>query len=89
MDQDYGASIISISDEDGQEYELEVLTTVIYHDTEYLAVIPAELESNDDLQITILRRDSEDGEEYLSTIDDEAELEAVDALLTEQLFDDP
>ena len=40
MDQ-YGSDFITIVDEDGTEYELEVLTTLEYNGDSYMAVIPA------------------------------------------------
>ena len=40
MDQ-YGSDFITIVDEDGTEYELEVLSTLEYNGSSYMAVIPA------------------------------------------------
>ena len=37
----YGSDFITIEDEDGTEFELEVLVTVEYNGCSYLAVIPA------------------------------------------------
>ncbi len=37
----YGSDFLSITDEDGQEYELEVLSTLQWNGGTYLAVIPA------------------------------------------------
>ena len=42
MEQQYGSDFISITDEDGKEYELEILSTIEYHGAEYLALVPAE-----------------------------------------------
>lgn len=86
MDQEYSADFITITDEDGKEYELEVLSSVIYQDKEYLALVPADVESDEELEVSILRRDTEDGEEILSTVDDEDELEAVYELLMDQMY---
>ena len=46
MEQDYGANIISITDEDGVEYELEVLSSVTYRGAEYLALTPADADED-------------------------------------------
>lgn len=88
MDQ-YGSDFISITDEDGQEYELEVLSTLEYNGETYMAVIPAG-ESMDSLQleVSILKSIEEDGEPILATIDDEAELEAVYDLLMDSLYEE-
>ena len=41
MEDQYGSDFITITDEDGTEYELEVLTTTEYNGESYMAVIPA------------------------------------------------
>lgn len=85
---DYGSDFISITDDDGQEYELEVLSTLEYNGCTYMAVIPAE-DSQDTLQlaVSILKSVEEDGESYLNTIDDPQELEAVYDLIMESLYE--
>ena len=40
MDQEY--NVISITDEDGVDYELEILSNVTYKGAEYLALKPAD-----------------------------------------------
>ena len=84
----YGSDFMTIIDEDGTEYELEVLTTVEYNGCSYLAVIPVDGESNEpaDLQVSILKSVDEDGEGILCAIEDDAELEAVNDLIMDQLY---
>lgn len=84
----YGSDFMTIADEDGTEYELEVLTTVEYNGFSYLAVIPADGEDNSlsDLQVSILKSVEEDGESILCAIEDDAENEAVYALIMDQLY---
>ena len=84
----YGSDFMTIVDEDGTEYELEVLTTVEYNGYSYLAVIPADGEDNslEDLQVSILKSVEEDGESILVAIESEAENEAVYELIMEQLY---
>ncbi len=89
MDQDNGAQIISITDEDGVEYELEVLTSVHYEGAEYLALTPADAaDEEQELEVSILKSVEEDGEPLLIAVEDEQELEAVYDLMMEQLFAD-
>lgn len=89
MDQDYGANIISITDEEGVEYELEVLSTVTYRGVEYLALTPADAADDaEELEVSILKSVTEDGEPVLLAVEDEKELEAVYDLLMQSLFDD-
>lgn len=42
----YGSDYMTIVDEDGTEYELEVLDTIEFGGCQYLAVIPADGEHN-------------------------------------------
>ena len=88
MDQ-YGSDFITIVDEDGTEYELEVLSTLEYNGETYMAVVPA-AESADQLEmeVSILNSIVEDGEPILCAIEDEAELEAVYDLIMESLYEE-
>ena len=81
----YGSDFMTILDEDGTEFELEVLTTVEWNGCSYLAVIPADGEHND-LEVSILKSVEEDGESILCAIEDDAELEAVNDLIMDQLY---
>lgn len=88
MDQ-YGSDFITIVDDDGVEYELEVLSTLEYGGNTYMAVIPA-ADSQDELQmeVSILKSVDEDGESILCTIEDEAEMEAVYDILMDSLYEE-
>ena len=88
MDQ-YGSDFITITDDEGKEYELEVLSTLEYDGCTYMAVIPAG-DSQDTLQleVSILKSIEEDGEPILCTIDDEQELEAVYGLIMDSLYEE-
>lgn len=90
MDQDFGRDVISITDEDGVEYELEVLSSVTYCGSEYLALTPADVdEDEDELEVSILKSvTDEDGEPLLVAVEDENELETVYDLLMQELLDD-
>ena len=70
--EDYGADIISITDENGEEYELEVLSSVTYKGAEYLALTPADAsEDDEELEISILRStEDENGEPVLEVVED-------------------
>ena len=87
MADEYGSDFITIVDEDGTEFELEVLTTLEYNGNSYLAVIPADDgEEQPDLEVSILKNVEEDGESILEAIEDAGELEAVYNLIMEQLY---
>lgn len=86
MSDQYGSDFITIVDDDGAEYELEVLSTLEYNGCSYMAVIPAGDESELELEVTILKSVDEDGEPILEGIEDEQELETVYGLLMDQLY---
>lgn len=88
MADEYGSDFITIADEDGTEYELEVLTTVEYNGESYMAVIPAGEESQLNLEVSILKSTEEDGEPMLNIIEDEEELKAVYDLIMDSLYEE-
>ena len=89
MEDQYGSDFITISDEDGKEYELEVLSTLEYNGSSYMAVIPAAQPGEiQDYGVSILRSTEEDGEPILSIIEDAQELQAVYDLIMDQLYED-
>jgi uncharacterized protein YrzB (UPF0473 family) len=88
MENEYGSDFMTIVDEDGTEYELEVLSSLDYNGFTYLAVIPAGSEEGEDLQVSILKSVEEDGEPILCAIEDEAELEAVYELIMNDLYEE-
>ena len=85
---EYGSDFITITDEDGNEFEVEVLSTVEYNGASYMAVIPADGEDDLRLEVSILKSVEEDGEPLLCAIDDEAELQAVYDLVMDSLYDE-
>ena len=88
MDQ-YGSDFLTIVDDEGNEYELEVLSTLEYNGNTYLAVIPAAGSADTlELEVSILKSTEEDGEAILSVIEDEAELEAVHDILMDSLYEE-
>ncbi len=89
MADEYGSDFMTIVDEDGTEFELEVLTSLEYNGATYLAVIPAvDGEEEQDLEVSILKSVEEDGEPLLCAIEDDAELQAVYDLIMDQLYED-
>ena len=88
MEQQFGDDFISITDEDGKEYELEVLSEIEYEGSRYLALVPAGEDEAEELEVSILKAVMEDGEELLVTVDDDDELEAVYSALMEQMYEE-
>ncbi len=89
MEDQYGSDFITIVDEDGTEYELEVLSTLEYNGETYMAVIPAAEEGEpEQLEVSILKSTEEDGEPLLTAIEDEEELKAVYDLIMDELYEE-
>ena len=89
MADNYGSDFMTIVDEDGTEFELEILSTLEYNGQTYLAVVPAGMEDEgSELEVSILKSVDEDGEPILCAIEDEEELESVYSLIMDQLYEE-
>ena len=86
MSDQYGSDFMTIVDEDGTEFELEILSTLEYDGNTYMAVIPAGAEDSANLEVSILKSVEEDGEPILCAIEDENELQAVYDLIMDELY---
>ena len=85
----YGSDFITIVDEDGEEFELEVLMSMEYQGSTYQAVIPAvDADEEMDLEVSILKNVEEDGEIILCAIEDEQELETVYNMIMDALYEE-
>ena len=92
MSESFGPDFITVTDEDGNEMELEYLDTLEYKGQTYLAFFPAvgegADEDSDDYGLIILKSLEENGEEILSTLDSDEELNEVYDRFMEELFQD-
>ena len=91
MSEEYGATFITVTDEDGNEIELEHLDTMEVNGTTYMAFFPAETEEEavaEELGLIILKVIEENGEEILSTLDSDEEMELVYNQFMEELFNE-
>ena len=78
-------SILSLTDENGEEVEFEYLDCIEFQGKEYLVLIPCE---NDASEIVILEVEPVDEEmENYNAVEDEAILEAVYAIFKEHYAD--
>ena len=97
MSDEYSSNFVSLTDEDGNEIELEHLDTIEYNGSVYMAFFPAD-EADEEGQppedgdeeggLIILKVVEINGEEQLATLDDEEELEAVYQQFMENLFEE-
>ena len=87
MSEHYGDDIITITDEDGVEYVLEVLATMESEGSVYYALVPVtENDEEEDLEVSILKAVEENGEEILCAIEDEDELERIYGIMMDEIF---
>jgi len=86
VSEEYGSDYVTITDDDGNEFELEHLDTIEYNDEIYMSFLPAELDEQENPEMIILKVVEEDGEEIFSTLDSDEELQLVYEKFMEQLF---
>ena len=89
MSEEFGNDYVSISDEDGNTYELEHLDTVEIDGVFYLAFLPTDMSEDDEnYGIIVLKSETgEDGEDYLVNPTEEEEQAAYDMFM-ERLFNE-
>ena len=89
MSEEYGPDFITLTDEEGNEFEMEHLGTLEYNGTVYMSFVPADMDEEDeDFGLILLKVVVKDGEELLADIDNEEELNAVYEQFMEVLFED-
>jgi uncharacterized protein YrzB (UPF0473 family) len=85
---EFGNDFVTITDDDGNKYELEHLDTMEYNGNTYMAFLPVDMDENsEDYGIVILKVVEEAGEEVFANVDEQDELDAVYELYMERLFD--
>jgi len=78
MSDEYGNDYLTITDDDGNEFELEHLDTVELNNQVYMAFLPADMDEEDeDFGIVILKVIEEENGDVLISINDENELNTV------------
>lgn len=93
MSEEFGPNVITLTDEDGNEIELEYVDAIEVDGQTYMAFFPtvddeADEAAAEEFGLVILKSITENGEELLSTLDSDEELNRVYDLFMEQLMDD-
>ena len=89
MSEEFGPDFVTVTDEDGNEFELEHLGTLEHKGNTYMAFVPADMDEDDeDFGLILLRVAEENGEQILADIDDQSELDEVYEQFVETLFHD-
>ena len=100
MSEAYGPDFITVTDEDGNEFELELVDTLEHEGVTYYAMFPAVAENeetgepvdvdadDEEYGLVIMKAVEENGEEILSTLDSDEELDVIYNLFMERFFEE-
>ena len=93
MSEDFGPNFITLTDEDGNDIELEYVDAIEVDGQTYMAFFPTVDDEADEAAaevfgLVIIKSVTENGEEILSTLDSDEELDKVYDLFMEQLMAD-
>jgi len=100
MEENFGPDFITVTDEDGNDFELELVDTLEHQGVTYYAMFPAVEEDeatgqpkdvdadDEEYGLVIMKAIEENGEELLSTLDSDEELDQVYELFMERFFQD-
>ncbi len=81
--------IINLSDDEGNDFDLEVVGEVEYNDDSFVVFLPADMDENDpDYGYVILRSVDSGGQLDFESVDDDELLEKVYAIFLESLDDE-
>ena len=98
MEENFGPDFITVTDEDGNDFELELVDTLEHKGITYYAMFPAVEEDeatgepkdvdadDEEYGLVIMKAIEENGEELLSTLDSDEELDTVYELFMERFF---
>lgn len=89
---DFGHDFITISDDEGNEFEFEVLDRIEDEEGRYVALEPVYENPEDEVagdgQLVILRVVEEDGEEFFEEFDDEDKFQEIADLFMDRLSEE-
>ena len=100
MEETFGPDFITVTDEDGNDFELELVDTLEHKGITYYAMFPAVEEDeatgqpkdvdldDEEYGLVIMKVIEENGEELLSTPDSDEELDEIYELFMERFFQD-
>lgn len=94
MNDEFGPNFVTLTDDEGNDIDLEYVDALEHNGTTYMAFFPVVEEDGEDEEneeeygLVILKSQMENGEEFLVTIDDEEEIDKVYDLFMEQILSD-
>ena len=91
MADEYGPDLVTVLDDDGNEYTFELMDAIETDDGRFVALLPVyddpSEEVNDDGELIILSVDDSTGEELLVQIEDDDLFEEIAGIFEERLSD--
>ena len=91
MSEEFGANIVSVLDEDGNEHQFELLDAIETDDGRYVALLPiytdAEAAIEGDGELVILAVVNDEGEDLLVPIEEDETFEEIAEIFEERLSD--
>ena len=90
MSDEFGSDYLTIVDDEGNEFELEIIESMDYNGHTYMAFLPADMKEDDpDYGFVLLRVvEDENGDDVFESIDDDDELQDVYERFMVLLYDD-
>ena len=89
MNEEFGGDLITVTDEEGNEFELELVDSLEFEGSAYTVFVPADIDEMDpedpDYGFVILKNIEENGEELYASVDDDDELDRVYEYYMEKL----
>ena len=88
-EKDYTPEIFTLTDEEGNEQEFELMDIMEENGTVYYALVPymedPDAMIEEDTELVVLKVGEENGEEYLATIDNDEEYERIGNLFIQRI----
>ena len=87
--EEFGADLITLVDDEGHEHEFEIVDTLELGEQHYVALVAdcgeEDCDCEDDGELVILKSDMVDGEEMLVSIEDDDEFDRIGELFLKRL----
>ena len=86
MNEEFGSDFLTITDDEGNDYELEHIDTIEVNNQIYMAFLPADMnEDDEDFGLVILKVLEDDNDDLLVNVNDEDELNDIFERFIERL----
>ncbi len=91
MSEEYSPDLVTLMDDEGNEYEFEIIAQLEHNDNDYVAVIPFDEEDepeDEEISFMIMRSTIVDGEEFMDLVEDDSELNVLVEMFENLLSED-